>query len=151
MAQQSHYCEASVGHNTEPKSILGSFDEVVAYLKTSRNALVDKYVEQVREPDPNPLGGFGIWLRNRWNSELEVGVGLGIWLFIRLKPKPTAIYSDAPKVTGRLVFYLDGGHYTDFDAADLVTKEAAIRALRDWLESNNFPADNKQQVDGEEF
>jgi hypothetical protein len=119
---------------------LRSFDEVLAFLNTTRNALIDEYVDLARESSPDSLGGFGIWLRNRWNSEVEVGVGHGIWLLIRLKPKPTLIYSDSPTLTGRLVFYLDGGHYTDFEANDLVTKEAAIGVLRGWLESNNFPA-----------
>jgi hypothetical protein len=38
-----------------------------------------------------------------------------------------------------LVFYLDGGHYTDLASRDLASRAAATETLRRWLETNEFP------------
>jgi hypothetical protein len=142
MSNTDDYCIAAVGHDGEPKTSLASFDDVRAYLRTTYNTLADEYADaraDADEPQADPVGGFGVWLRNQWGSEVEVGVGRDVWFLIRTEPKPSTCFSDNPPVEGYLVFYLDGGHYTDLASRDLVSRAAAIETLRRWLETDEFP------------
>jgi hypothetical protein len=68
-------------------------------------------------------------------------VGREIWFLIRIRPRPSRICSDRPRLEGRLVFYLAGGHYTDFESRDLVSTDVAKHALRRWLDANEFPGE----------
>ena len=74
-----------------------------------------------------------------------MGVGSKIWFLIRVQPKPSILFSDSPALVGRLVFYLDGGHYTDLGSRELASRDAVIANLARWLESNEFPAKPKAQ------
>jgi hypothetical protein len=142
MPDTGHYCIAAVGQDGEPKTSLASFDDVLAYLRATYNTLADEYADarvDAEEPESDPVGGFGIWLRNRWGSEVEVGVGREAWFLFRLEPKPSICFSDNPPLDGYLVFYLDGGHYTDLASHDLASRAAAVETLRRWLETNEFP------------
>jgi hypothetical protein len=103
MPDTGAYCIAAVGHDGEPKSSLASFDEVLGYLRTTYSILADEYADarvDVAEPEPDPIGGFGIWLRNRWGSEVEVGVGRDVWFLMRTEPKPGICFSDNPPLDG---------------------------------------------------
>src|SRR5580704_2165632 len=117
MPNDPEYCVAAIGHDGDPKTALRSYDEVLSYLRVTRNALENEYadarVDSCAEPEPVPIGGFGIWLRNRWGSEVEVGVGRDVWFLFRLAPAPRKCLSDRPPMDGRLVFYLAGGHYSE--------------------------------------
>jgi hypothetical protein len=142
MSGADGYCIAAVGHDGEPKTALATFDDVLAYLRATYNALADDYADgrvDAVEPEPDPVGGFGIWLRNRWGSEVEVGVGRDIWFLMRTEPKPSICFSDNPPLDDYLVFYLDGGHYTDLASRDLVSRAAAMEVLRRWLDASEFP------------
>lgn len=145
VSNDAPYCIAAIGHDGEPKTVLTSFDDVLVHLRETYNAEANEYADAragaVAEPEDPPVGGFGVWLRNRWGSEVEVGVGRDVWFLIRIRPDPSKIVSDDPPLTGRLVFYLGGGHYTDFESRDLVSADAAKRALRRWLDANELPAD----------
>lgn len=137
------YCIAAVGHDGEPKTQLTTFDEVTSHLRQTYSLLVNEYADaRINEdpvPESPPVGGFGVWLRNRWGGEIEIGVGRDVWFLVRLKPQPTKIYSDSPELSGRLAFYIAGGHYTDFDSRHLTSREEALRILRRWLDEGTFP------------
>ena len=145
MSNRSPYCIGAVGHDGDPKSVLNTFDDVMSYLRTTRNSLADEYAdrraESCAEPETLATGGFGVWLRNRWGSELEVGVGLDVRFLIRLIPAPRKWLSDRPTTKTNLVFYLDGGHYTELQSRQLVSRETAVKVLGGWLELNEFPVE----------
>jgi hypothetical protein len=148
MPTDAPYCIAAIVHDGEPKTVLSSFDEVLAHLRQAYSAEAHEYADararasaEPQGPEDPPVGGFGVWLRNRWGSEVEVGVGRDVWFLIQLAPRPMRVCSDHPPVKGRLVFYLAGGHYTDFEGRDLVSADVAKQTLRRWLDSNEFPDD----------
>jgi hypothetical protein len=144
------YCTATVIRDDEvdpPNETIAiqvSFDEVRAYLIEVYDWFIDELSER-RGEDPaweaerRRLGGFGVQLRNRWGSEVEVGVGRKVWFLHRHEPKPSRTLSDNPEVNGYLVFYLDGWHWTELDRTQLASREACLSTLRDWLEENRFP------------
>ena len=43
------------------------------------------------------------------------------------------------------VFYLDGWHHTELESDSLVSREACLRASRDWLETDRFPEPECQE------
>jgi hypothetical protein len=147
VSNSAPYCIAAIGHDGEPKTVLTSFDDVLIHLREAYNAEAREYADaratSAAEPDDPPVGGFGVWLRNRWGSEVEVGVGRDVWFLIRIQPRPSRVCSDHPPLQGLLVFYLDGGHYTDFEGHDLVSAGVAKQTLRRWLESNAFAEDGQ--------
>jgi hypothetical protein len=145
VSNDAPYCIAAIGHDGEPKTAFTSFDDVLAHLREAYNVEANEHADAragaAAEPEDPPVGGFGVWLRNRWGSEVEVGVGRDVWFLIRIQPPPSRICSDHPRLDGRLVFYLGGGHYTDFEGRDLVSADAAKHALRRWLDANEFPGE----------
>ena len=108
MFEDPPYCVAAVGHDVEPKTKLDSWDAVLSHLRETYVELAKEYADgpaqhEAAEPEAVPLGGFGIWLRNRRGSEVEVGVSGGdVWFLFRLRPKPARYLSDHPPIAGRL-------------------------------------------------
>jgi hypothetical protein len=126
----------------EESTRLDSFPEVERFLKRTYGWFAKVVAERrtLEECPGEAIGGFGVKLTNRWMSMVEVGVGRKVWLLLRIVPRPTLCFSDHPEIDGSLVFYLDGWHHTELESEMLVSREACLRALHDWLETDCFPS-----------
>jgi hypothetical protein len=124
---------------------LQTVDAVVEFL----HATYDRFAtllsdENADRPDHErvdlaQIGGFGVQLTNRFGGEIEIGLGRHSCLLVRLTPQPTRIYRNPLQSEGRLVFYLDGWHYTEMNATELVPRADCLNRLRSWLENDEFP------------
>jgi len=155
MDSSTAYCVATVVLDWDPPreevTPLGSFEEVVTHLRTTYNWFADLMADKQAAqdtPDEVPVGGFGVELRNRWGGVVEVGVGREVWFLMRLVPKPSKWYSDAPMLDGHLAFWLNGWHHTELDREALVSRTACLEALRQWLETGEFPKSSQAEFDG---
>jgi hypothetical protein len=143
--QLSTYCVATVIRDYDPpqerEASLGSFEEVFALLRASYSWFAD-LMAQLRAEDKVagdvPIGGFGVCLRNRWGSVIEVGVGRDLWFLCRRIPAPSLCYSDRPELDGSLAFWLGGWHHTELSGEMLVSRSACLEAIRGFLESDEF-------------
>jgi hypothetical protein len=142
------YCTATVIREVDPWQAepvsLDSFVDLLVFLRQTYNWFADFIADQraeegKRRPDEEPIGGFGVTLRNRWKSELEVGIGRDLWFLMRLQPEPRDCFSDQPDSAGPLGFFLSGWHYTPLSGHLLVSRRACLAGLRRWLDSNEFP------------
>ncbi len=145
------YCTVRVRWNAgepddEQVARPGTFEEVEALLKEVRDRHANDYADALAEDaeflesaQGDALGGFGVEVTNRWGSVVEVGPGRDVWFLFRHQPKPGLCHSDQPPIEGTRVFYLDGGHHTELGADMLVSREECLRALREWLETGEFP------------
>ena len=144
------YCEARVVRLAledeehplqEERARLDSFPEVERYLRRTYEWFADIMAESLaaEEPSGEAIGGFGVRLTNRWEGVVEVGVGRKVWALFRVEPRPTLRFSDSPELAGSLVFYLDGWHHTELEGEMLVSRQACLRALEEWLETGRFP------------
>jgi hypothetical protein len=131
-----------------------SFDEVVALLKQVRDRHADEYADAVasdpelaRSLSGDVLGGFGVDIKNRWGSIVEVGPGRDVWFLFRHEPRPGLCHSDRPPINGTRVFYLDGGHHTELEPDALVSRDECLRVLRDWLGTGAFPDTRRAETD----
>jgi hypothetical protein len=141
------YCVATVIKQVDPEQIeevtvLHTFDDVVAHLRRTYDWFADVIADIRSENETSeptvPIGGFGVQLRNRWGGEVEVGVGRAIWFLFRSEPSPGKCISDNPELSGSLVFYLDGWHYTELERHRLVSKGTCLITLRHWLDSGKM-------------
>jgi hypothetical protein len=137
------YCRATVIKQVDPEridevTVLHSFEEVLDHLQRTYNWFVDIIADMRSRCESSkfepPVGGFGVRLRNRWESEVEIGVGREIWFLIQTVPEPSRCVSDAPELSGPLVFYLAGWHYTELERDMLASKVKCLTALRYWLD-----------------
>jgi hypothetical protein len=142
----SSYCVASVirdpNRGEAEVTTLGSFDQVVAYLRDIHAWFADLMADiraQDETPDGMRVGGFGVQLRNRLGGVVEVGTGRDVWFLLRSSPEPTRCYSDNPPLEGDLSFWLGGWHHTELGRHMLVSRVALFEALQQWLESGEFP------------
>ena len=146
MNEAAAYCVVTVVRGLDPPrkevTALGSFDDVVAHMRATYDWFADQLADlrgDDETPSKIPVGGFGVELRNRWGSVVEVGVGGDIWFLIRREPKPAYCYSDQPPIDGCLAFWLDGWHYTELGSDELVSRGSCLNAVRRWLEQGAFP------------
>lgn len=148
VAESDCYCTATVVREVDPWQVeiasLDSFEDLLVFLRQTYNWFADLIADQRAEEDERPLdkepiGGFGVTLRNRWGSEVEVGIGRDLWFLMRFQPKPSRCFSDQSDSAGPLAFFLDGWHYTPLSGHMLVSRQACLTALRRWLNTDEFP------------
>lgn len=140
------YCVARFVRDLDPLqeevAALGTFEEVVTQFRATHCWFADRMADQRIEdepPDKVPIGGFGVQLRNRWGGEVEVGVGREVWFLMLHQPAPARCYSDRPPLDGYLAFWLCGWHHTELGRDMLVSRAACLEAVRQWLETGEFP------------
>ena len=151
---QIAFCTARVGEPVETPdgddvnfihTALPDTESVFNFLKDTYDRFVTLLADQNAELpeaeriDLSAIGGFGVQLTNRFGGEIEIGLGRQLCLLIRLNPEPTRIYRNPTPHEGTLVFYLDGWHYSEMEASELVAREDCLARLRAWLETNVFP------------
>lgn len=121
-----------------------SFAEVVEYLQTTREQQLDVIADSIANghssrKDSANYGGFTCELHNRFDGVVEFGLGKEYVLLMRKEPKPLIWYKNGPKCDGFLIFYIDGGHHTQFELHELATRDDGLKKLEQWLNTGEFP------------
>ena len=95
---------------------------------TPPKSLIDAF--PIPTPITFPLGGFGFDLTNRWTRMVMLGVGTDDLGFLGPRIRPSSSPMRHRTQMG-MVFFVDGWHYTECDAAWLVTRARCI----EWLQA----------------
>jgi hypothetical protein len=151
---QSVYCIARVGEIIERSegceielvlTELPDVGSVIEFLKGTYDRFATQIADQNAERSDedrielSTIGGFGVQLKNRFGSEIEIGLGRKFCLLIRLVPKPTKICRSNVQNDDTLVFFVDGWHHTEMSISELVPRDLCLSYLRDWLDYDTFP------------
>ena len=123
---------------------LRSFAEVVAHLQAVRDQSLTLIADsiangQADRDDYVNLGGFTCELRNALGGVVEFALSTDYSLMMRKAPKPFTWYRNGPDSEDTLVFYIEGGHHTEFSLRELSTRADGLEKLERWLHTGDFP------------
>jgi hypothetical protein len=140
------YCTILIVREVDPRREetfeCSTFDEVITFLRKTHTSFADVIADRRAEENNAErvsIGGFGVTLINRWQDKVEVGIGRDVWFLARTTAVGTLVFSDKPSVSGTMAFFLAGSHHTELESRQLVSRNACAKALRDWLDKNEFP------------
>lgn len=123
---------------------LRSFAEVVAHLQAVRDQQLTLIADAIANglADRNDylnIGGFTCELHNAFGGVVEFALSPNYSLMMRKAPKPFTWYRNGPDSDDILVFYIDGGHYTEFSLRELASRDSGLEKLERWLNAGEFP------------
>lgn len=123
---------------------LCNFAEVVDHLQAVR----DQHLTLIADAIANDLadrndyvniGGFTCELHNSFGGVVEFALSSKYSLMMRKEPKPFTWYRNGPDSDDTLVFYIDGGHHTEFSLRELASRDSGLEKLERWLNTGEFP------------
>ena len=119
---------------------LRSFAEVVAHLQAVRDQKMTQIADsiangQAERDDYVNIGGFTCELHNALGGVVEFALSTNDSLMMRKEPKPFTWYRNGPDSDDILVFYIDGGHHTEFSRRELATRDHGLEKLERWIDT----------------
>jgi len=123
---------------------LRSFADVVAHLQAVRDQKMTQIADsiangQAESDDYVNIGGFTCELHNALGGVVEFALSTNDSLMMRKEPEPFTWYRNGPDSDDILVFYIDGGHHTEFSLRELATRDHGLEKLERWIDSGEFP------------
>lgn len=123
---------------------LEDYEAVVGFLLSDHDRRVVEIADAIAEgiadrDDWKSFGGFTVMLENRFGCMIEIALGSKFGLLMQFSPGPLVVFQNGPDSDETLVFFIDGGHHTEYSLRELAFVDDCKKCLAEWLESGKFP------------